>query len=251
MTGGIAGYNEGLIASCENNAFVNVESTDPRIDPGRPGAVADHGSVRPEPTHRQGTSVTDTGRRRRVQCRDGVGLREPRGCGLSAHRLQHRRHRGPQLRPAAPVYQRRRGMRPQGRGRHRGADRALHPDQRHRLSVGDEPAAIRAAAADGSGRQRRAGRLRRPVRPAQRHERLSQGQHLQARRSGGRRPRLRAAAGAAERRGRRFGGRGGGGYQGRQRAVQPAVQHHAGRHQRRQRSLLPWSPTHRRSTWTA
>ena len=32
MTGGVAGYNEGLIASCENNAFVNVESTDPRID---------------------------------------------------------------------------------------------------------------------------------------------------------------------------------------------------------------------------
>ena len=32
MTGGIVGYNEGLAASCENNAFVNVESTDPRID---------------------------------------------------------------------------------------------------------------------------------------------------------------------------------------------------------------------------
>ena len=32
MTGGITGYNEGLVASCENNAFVNVASTDPRID---------------------------------------------------------------------------------------------------------------------------------------------------------------------------------------------------------------------------
>ena len=32
MTGGITGYNEGLLADCTNSACVNVESTDPRLD---------------------------------------------------------------------------------------------------------------------------------------------------------------------------------------------------------------------------
>lgn len=32
MTGGITGYNEGLLADCTNSACINVESTDPRLD---------------------------------------------------------------------------------------------------------------------------------------------------------------------------------------------------------------------------
>lgn len=32
MTGGAAGYNLGCIVSCRNNAFVNIESTDPSLD---------------------------------------------------------------------------------------------------------------------------------------------------------------------------------------------------------------------------
>ena len=60
MTGGITGYNEGLVASCENNAFVNVASTDPRIDlDGLTQALTMDLSTLSRLN--AGTSVTDTG----------------------------------------------------------------------------------------------------------------------------------------------------------------------------------------------